>query len=367
MDKEKICSKCNVIKPLSSFGKRKDFKDGYNSKCKDCERERLRNRISKISYEDAIIQGLSKECTKCGISKTIEKFNRNKRGKLGSTSICKICEKERQKMTRSLISYEDALKLNLTKICKVCNQKKTVDQYYKDCKSKYGVINTCKQCDSIIKNYSQSVISYNHAVEYGLTKVCSKCQKEKSVEKFHKSKRGKYGVGSWCNDCRSIYKREHYLKNEERLIQEKKDYYYANKDILNAKKKIYRLNNKLKLYYIHRNYRQNNKEIGRKHCQIRRVKLKKLKASFTVEEWLNALEFFDYKCAYCRDEHETLEQDHVVPLSKGGNYTANNIIPACRRCNSSKNAKEMSRWFKQQLFYDSKNEEYIIKYLKMFD
>ena len=31
-----------------------------------------------------------------------------------------------------------------------------------------------------------------------------------------------------------------------------------------------------------------------------------------------------------------LEQEHVIPLSKGGALTLHNIVPACRSCNSKK-------------------------------
>ena len=359
----KKCKKCGISKSLEFFSKNKSSKDGYAYSCKECERERLRNRRSSITYEEAIEKGLGKVCTKCNTFKPISQFNKNIRGKLGSTSICKVCERERQKTTHSIISYEKAVELNLTKICKVCKQEKSVQEYYRDSKSKLGVINVCKKCDSPKKKNSESIISYEEAVELNLTKICSSCLIEKAVQEFHKSKRGEFGVGSWCKECRKKYKREHYLKNEERIIQEKKDYYYANRDILNYKKKIYRLNNKEKLKEIHRRY-----SICRKHCNTRRARIKKLKADFTTEKWLNVLEYFDYLCAYCReksDENETLEQEHVIPLSKGGGYTADNIIPACRRCNASKSNKDMYEWFKEQVFYSKENYEKIIGYIEM--
>ncbi|MFE4367961.1 MULTISPECIES: HNH endonuclease [unclassified Streptomyces] len=50
-----------------------------------------------------------------------------------------------------------------------------------------------------------------------------------------------------------------------------------------------------------------------------------------------------WRCAYCPDgraEH----LDHVVPLSKGGTDTADNMVPACAKCNLSKGAKTLMEW-----------------------
>ena len=57
---------------------------------------------------------------------------------------------------------------------------------------------------------------------------------------------------------------------------------------------------------------------------------------FTPEQWQQALENHNYTCAYCGASAESLTQDHVTPISRGGNHTAANIVPACGSCNSRK-------------------------------
>ncbi|HZD18979.1 MAG TPA: HNH endonuclease [Actinomycetota bacterium] len=42
----------------------------------------------------------------------------------------------------------------------------------------------------------------------------------------------------------------------------------------------------------------------------------------------------DWTCQYCGAPAENL--DHVVPRSKGGTHTWDNVVAACRRCNSRK-------------------------------
>lgn len=54
---------------------------------------------------------------------------------------------------------------------------------------------------------------------------------------------------------------------------------------------------------------------------------------------------WNYRCAYCPDscreckkKTHDLHQDHVEPVANGGNYTVQNIVPCCQRCNSQKGA-----------------------------
>ncbi len=46
----------------------------------------------------------------------------------------------------------------------------------------------------------------------------------------------------------------------------------------------------------------------------------------------------DGKCYYCGKEVgvANLTMDHVVPLVRGGRSTKDNLVPACKECNSKK-------------------------------
>lgn len=46
------------------------------------------------------------------------------------------------------------------------------------------------------------------------------------------------------------------------------------------------------------------------------------------------------KCAYCGKDGSTI--DHVVPRSKGGKHVWENVVCACRPCNSKKDDKTLS-------------------------
>ena len=48
-------------------------------------------------------------------------------------------------------------------------------------------------------------------------------------------------------------------------------------------------------------------------------------------------------CCYC-GKQEALSLDHLVPRKKGGDDSGDNIVYACQKCNSSKNATDLIEW-----------------------
>lgn len=68
-----------------------------------------------------------------------------------------------------------------------------------------------------------------------------------------------------------------------------------------------------------------------------RAKNVRLFATLTLEQWLETLEHFNWKCAYCKTgKYELLE--HFIPLNHGKGTTKDNCVPACSKCNSLKSA-----------------------------
>ena len=58
---------------------------------------------------------------------------------------------------------------------------------------------------------------------------------------------------------------------------------------------------------------------------------------FTAAQWREMQDVWDHRCTYCGKRAKGhLTQDHLTPLSKGGNHTASNVVPACKSCNSKK-------------------------------
>jgi 5-methylcytosine-specific restriction endonuclease McrA len=67
----------------------------------------------------------------------------------------------------------------------------------------------------------------------------------------------------------------------------------------------------------------------------------------TDEQW-TALRDAWAGCAYCGAPEGTLQRDCVQPISRGGRYTLENVVPACASCNASKWGYEVSSWLRRR-------------------
>jgi hypothetical protein len=197
-----------------------------------------------------------------------------------------------------------------------------------------------------------------------------------------------------------------------------KQYWLKNKEILTEKRRIYRENNKAKLLEMQKRYRENNseaiKEKNKKYRQENAGKLKEyskqynlenqekikqygrqwrkdnpdkqkalrqrnkeshridkhnrdsrrkqLPHTFTKTQWKRCKSHFNNVCCYCGQKTD-LTQEHFIAMTKGGGYTADNILPACNNCNCSKNNSDFFEWYPQQPFYSQVRVNKILKYL----
>jgi 5-methylcytosine-specific restriction endonuclease McrA len=53
-------------------------------------------------------------------------------------------------------------------------------------------------------------------------------------------------------------------------------------------------------------------------------------------------------CAYCGAQDRALQRDCVLPISRGGRYTWENVVPACGSCNASKCNAEVTTWMRRK-------------------
>ena len=97
--------------------------------------------------------------------------------------------------------------------------------------------------------------------------------------------------------------------------------------------------------------------------QRRHSRKKALPATLTLEEWTRIRGAFGQRCAYCGQDAK-LQQEHFIPLSKGGAYDKTNILPSCRWCNTSKKDKLFEDWYPKSKRYDRFREEKIVKYME---
>jgi 5-methylcytosine-specific restriction endonuclease McrA len=67
----------------------------------------------------------------------------------------------------------------------------------------------------------------------------------------------------------------------------------------------------------------------------------------TDEQWEELAEAWG-GCAYCGSDDGPLQRDCVLPISRGGRYTLDNVVPACRSCNTSKCNHEVTCWMRRK-------------------
>lgn len=43
-----------------------------------------------------------------------------------------------------------------------------------------------------------------------------------------------------------------------------------------------------------------------------------------------------------------MQRDCIMPISRGGRYTLENVVPACASCNASKHNGEVTAWLRRR-------------------
>lgn len=67
----------------------------------------------------------------------------------------------------------------------------------------------------------------------------------------------------------------------------------------------------------------------------------------TPDQWQELLEAWGV-CAYCARPDGPFQKDCVQPISRGGRYTFENVVPACGSCNASKCNAEVTSWLRRK-------------------
>jgi hypothetical protein len=73
-----------------------------------------------------------------------------------------------------------------------------------------------------------------------------------------------------------------------------------------------------------------------------------------------------HSCVYCGSA-SGIQLDHVIPISKGGPDTADNMVMVCRACNASKGDKDLYHWwvYEKHLDKDEIPRAAVGRYLKL--
>jgi len=122
-----------------------------------------------------------------------------------------------------------------------------------------------------------------------------------------------------------LYKIKWQAKNRNKVNQQKRESYQRNKEKISTSQKRYR-----------------QTERGRRICALGTRNHNILKRAngtgITTQQWEDIIRKYNYRCAYC-GKRCYLTQDHIIPLSRGGEHSPDNIVPACSECNGKKGVR----------------------------
>jgi 5-methylcytosine-specific restriction endonuclease McrA len=100
-------------------------------------------------------------------------------------------------------------------------------------------------------------------------------------------------------------------------------------------------------------WRKANPEKTRIEWAKKRTRKACVPSDLTEAQWLEILECFDRRCAYCLCKLTRQTKDHVIAIARGGHDTAQNVVPACQSCNSRKHDRPVFTMVNTQIRYDA--------------
>ena len=150
------------------------------------------------------------------------------------------------------------------------------------------------------------------------TKICAKCENEKSINQFYTVKKNRDGYNTLCKKC-SVVDRRGYDREY-------------------SKKTYYKIRHTTKY--------KNDKRI-RDHK--RRALKNNTESTVTTAEINKLIEDSNNICFWCDEDIDVMHLDHIYPLSKGGKDEINNLVVSCRGCNARKYNKDPEVWLEEIL------------------
>ena len=286
-----------------------------------------------------------KKCRKCGVELVVDD-NWYQSSKKKKTYICIKCHKERCRQR-----YKEKPNKNRIIICEKCGKERRL--YGK------GLCGKCYEEEGL----SRMVICASCGEEkpHWSLGMCKKCYGRKSREDNIEDRRE--NNQRWRED------------NHEYVLKKCRQYYQDHKEEASAAHRKWRESHKeeRKAYlrqwhkdhkeeqvkYRHqwyaehreeqaeyrRQYNQDNPEVARKHNNLRRARMMNVTIEPIDEQKIYGL--YGHVCIYCGSKNN-LVLDHVVPLSKGGPHSEDNLVIACGSCNCSKGTKFLEEWIQRQ-------------------
>lgn len=210
----------------------------------------------------------------------------------------------------------------------------------------------CRPCRiASIKRRASNPVQPRPCIKCGKTERdkynhCLPCNRE-GLRKAYAAKKAEHNArAKKAYEARRDYylekHREWHKQNPERAKALSAKWNEANPGAMTARGTAWRRNNPEKARAAVSKYRSANPDVGLALNHAYRARQKQAQGKFTSREWKALKASYHGRCVYCGNAATTA--DHVVPISRGGSNSIENIAPACRPCNSSKNDTSLLAW-----------------------
>jgi hypothetical protein len=187
-------------------------------------------------------------------------------------------------------------------------------------------------------------------------KTCSRCGISKPLSDFHRLAKSPDGYRGACKACRQEESKVNHIKNRERINKNSSAWRRDNRERFLAGLRDWARRYPDRVVADGRRYRQVNREKLRQkarephrrehhrmNAKWQRAKRELAKGStsspITHEQWCQLQDEYVGMCIYCYARPERLTMDHLDSLKNGGSHNLDNVAPACRGCNCSKQSK----------------------------
>lgn len=137
----------------------------------------------------------------------------------------------------------------MSKICTKCKEEKSLNDFSNDKSKKDGKYPSCNKC------------KYGNLPNKNIQiKKCILCDKNKSIINFGKEKTNTDGYKNRCKECLNEIANQNRKENLEKYRNQQLEFYYRHKDEINKKRKdnLYKYAERIKNY--NKQYRIDNKE-----------------------------------------------------------------------------------------------------------
>lgn len=322
----KRCTKCRQWKSATTecFYRSKSRKDGLSPWCKDCQREQK----GQVKHQPLIVDGKircsSGDDCKHPLGPTLpatSEFFSFEQGRLRGT--CRLCRNAGRRHKYNSDPEYRARRVEMDRRKRSDPEKKA--RYRAAVKQKRAM--------------HRDSINLSMRIRRATDEEWAERQRTKQRERYHSNEafrtKAKQARKRWYAENKEVareWNAQYRIKNRELLLEQKRQYFRSEQGRSKAKR-----------------WAQTNRTHRAVYDNNRTARLRNLPSTLTTDQYNQCLEWWNYSCAYCgaqRDFWNSLQADHFIPITSTDcpGTTADNILPSCKYCNTSKNRRRAEDW-----------------------